>query len=130
MSYRVYAVRIFSKDWARTFGFYKDVIGLPVHFADPGMGWAQFQAGGADIGLERLAADDPEAAELVGRFVGISLEVDDIEATCAELSQKGVPFVGAPEKQPWGGTLAHFKDPDGNVVTLLGRQTDHPVDTQ
>jgi predicted enzyme related to lactoylglutathione lyase len=25
-----------------------------------------------------------------------------------------------PEKQPWGGIVAHFRDPDGNVITLLG----------
>jgi len=23
-----------------------------------------------------------------------------------------------PEKQPWGGILAPFRDPDGNVLTL------------
>jgi len=26
-----------------------------------------------------------------------------------------------PEKQYWGGILAEFRDPDGNVVTLVGR---------
>jgi len=25
-----------------------------------------------------------------------------------------------PEKQPWGGSLAPFRDPDGNVLTRAG----------
>ena len=35
-------------------------------------------------------------------------------------SDKGVGFVGPPEAQPRGGVLAHFRDPDGNVLTLPG----------
>ncbi len=37
----------------------------------------------------------------------------------------GIPttfeFTMPPTKQPWGGVLAHLKDPDGNVLTLLGQ---------
>jgi predicted enzyme related to lactoylglutathione lyase len=33
---------------------------------------------------------------------------------------KGVHFTAPPEKQEWGGTLAHFEDPAGNVLTLVG----------
>jgi len=51
----------------------------------------------------------------------VSLQVDDVPATYAELRARGVDFVGPPEKQSWGGTLAHFRDPDGNVLTLFGR---------
>ncbi|MCC6917989.1 MAG: hypothetical protein IT548_02225 [Alphaproteobacteria bacterium] len=29
-------------------------------------------------------------------------------------------FLAPPERQPWGGTLAHFRDPSGNGLTLLG----------
>jgi hypothetical protein len=31
-----------------------------------------------------------------------------------------VVFDGPPERQIWGGTLAHFRDHAGNVLTLLG----------
>ena len=84
------------------------------------MGWAQFQLGSAYLGLERCDPEDAEAAALVGRFVGASIEVDDIQDIYARLVDAGVEFTAAPEVQPWGGTLAHFLDPDGNVVTLLG----------
>ena len=83
------------------------------------MGWAEFDVGGANLGIER-AGDDTESQALVGRFLGVSLQVDDIQATYEKLSGNGIDFTGPPEKQPWGGSLAHFSDPDGNVLTLLG----------
>ena len=33
---------------------------------------------------------------------------------------RGVEFTGQPEQKNWGGILVHFKDPDGNTITLLG----------
>lgn len=45
--------------------------------------------------------------------------VDSIDQVYKLLTTKGVEFSGRPEKQPWGGTLAHLKDLDGNVLTLM-----------
>jgi hypothetical protein len=56
-------------------------------------------------------------------MLGVCLTVGDIRASYAELTKRGVIFDEPPEVQPWGGTLAHFKDPDGNVLTLVG----HPA---
>ena len=120
MTYRAYAVRVFSLNWPESLGFYRDIIGFKLSFVDEAIGWAQFVLGSVNLGLERCDAADPEAADLVGRFVGLSIEVEDLAATYAALTAKGVVFTGPPEKQSWGGTLAHFKDPDGNVLTLLG----------
>ena len=53
---------------------------------------------------------------MVGRFVGVS--------AYETLAARGVDFVGPPEKQPWGGVLAHLRDPDGNILTLLGGVTE------
>ena len=35
------------------------------------------------------------------------------------LEARGVTFDGPPERQAWGGVLAHFQDPDGNILTLV-----------
>lgn len=118
--FRIYTVRVFSFNWDEALKFYRDVIGFPVTFSDPDMGWAQFQLGSVYLGLERCDRNDVEAQGLVGRFVGVSIEVNDIETVYDSLVLKGVDFISRPAKQPWGGTLAHFKDPDGNVLTLLG----------
>jgi catechol 2,3-dioxygenase-like lactoylglutathione lyase family enzyme len=119
-NYRLYAVRIFSLNWDQALTFYRDILELPLTFSDSDTGWAQFQLGSAHLGLERCDATDDETQELVGRFVGLSLEVDDIFSEYHHLCSKGVEFLGKPEKQPWGRTLAHFRDPDGNTLTLLG----------
>ena len=117
---KLYAIRIFTTDWHRSVDFYEETVGLPLILMDQQFTWAEFDLGGGRLGIEGLESGDPRAAELVGRFVGISLQVDDIDLAYAQLVEKGVRFVGPPEKQSWGGTLAHFKDPDDNILTLLG----------
>jgi catechol 2,3-dioxygenase-like lactoylglutathione lyase family enzyme len=120
-SYELYAVRIFVSDWKRSLDFYTRTLGMTVRFANEELGWAELALGRAALALERAQPGDPESHGLLGRFVGVSLRVDDVAATYAELGARGVEFVGPPEKQPWGGTLAHFRDPDGNALTLFGR---------
>jgi lactoylglutathione lyase len=120
MDYKLYAVRVFVTDWERALRFYTETLGIPVASRSDELGWAQLATGEGQLALERTAPDDDEAQDLVGRFVGVSLEVADIDATYETLVGRGVSFLGPPAKQPWGGVLAHLRDPDGNVVTLLG----------
>jgi len=117
---KLYAVRIFTTDWDRSVDFYQETVGWPLVFADQEFAWAEFDLGGAKLGVEGMEPGDARADELVGRFVGVSIVVDDLDAAYAQLSEQGVVFTSPPERQPWGGTLAHFKDPDGNVLTLFG----------
>ena len=119
MDYQLHAIRLFAADWPRARNFYRDVLGLPEKFADETMGWAEFDVGSASLALERLAPEEPEHADLVGRFVGVSLRVADINKTYDSLRSRGVEFVAPPVQQSWGGVLAHLKDPEGNVITLL-----------
>ena len=44
--------------------------------------------------------------------------VKDIDAAYEALAAKGVAFDMVPTDQPWGGRLALFRDPDGNVHYL------------
>jgi len=118
--WRLYAVRIFVSDWNRALDFYTKTLEMPIAFADEAMGWAELGIDGSHLALERAAPGDAESAEYVGRFVGVSLQVPSVAECYAELSARGVEFLAPPERQPWGGVLAHFRDPDGNVLTLLG----------
>ena len=119
MDYTLYGVRVFVTDWERSLAFYSETLGMPVAFAGPETGWAELDTGNAHLALERIDPNDAEADALCGRFVGVSLQVDDIRTAYAELTSRGVDFLGPPETQPWGGVLAHFRDLDGNVLTLL-----------
>ena len=120
MSYKLYAVRIFTKRWPQAVAFYRDTLGLELTFENETLGWAQFDVGGPSLAVERCDAQAPESEALVGRFVGVSIAVEDIVQTYQILSDRGVEFVAPPEKQPWGGTLVDFRDLDDNVITLLG----------
>lgn len=60
----------------------------------------------------------PKAHEkLIGTQLNISFHCDDVAKTVAELRERGVEFVGEPQKFHWGWH-AQFKDPDGNVFSL------------
>ena len=119
MDYAIYAVRVFVTDWPRALEFYTQTLGMRTALAMDG--WAEFDTGAAHLAIERVDPADPEARTSVGRFVGVSLSVPDVDAAYRALTQRGVVFVAPPERQPWGGVLAHFKDPDDNVLSLLGR---------
>lgn len=117
---KLYAIRIFVDDWDKACDFYQNTLKLPLKFSDASMGWAEFDVGGASLGIERVEGNIDAKEKLVGRFLGVSLQVDDIQSKYQELKTLGVEFASPPEKQPWGGTLAHFEDPCGNTLTLLG----------
>jgi lactoylglutathione lyase len=118
---RLTTVRVFVRDWEAARRFYTETLGLPPGLENAQLGWAEFDIGGPVLALERVADDEADVEALVGRFVGISLAVDDMEAAYRSLRGAGVTFAGPPARQPWGGTLAHFEDPEGNVITLLSR---------
>jgi predicted enzyme related to lactoylglutathione lyase len=115
------AVRIFVDDLDRARRFYRDVLELDEKSAGPD--WAVLDIDGKSIVIEALAQDDPERA-LVGRLLAVSFAVEDIDGAYRDLVARGVPFPAPPEMQPWGGILAFPRDPDGNVLTLVGRR--HP----
>ncbi len=51
-------------------------------------------------------------------FAGtLFLTTDDIQATCAELTARGVEFVEKPEERPYGIDGA-FRDPSGNNIRV------------
>ncbi len=121
MDYKLFAVRVWVTDWDRALRFYTETLGIPTTFRGDDMGWAQLATGEGQLALERVEPGDKESEALVGRYVGVSLQVEDIHATHKTLVDRGVEFTTPPTKQPWGGVLAHLKDPDGNVLTLLGQ---------
>jgi catechol 2,3-dioxygenase-like lactoylglutathione lyase family enzyme len=96
-----------------------EILGLDIlwEYEDKAIG---FDLGPVLIVEDVSSEEDRNERDLAGRYVGCSIEVEDIQATYSELVAKGVHFTAPPEKQEWGGTLAHFEDPAGNVLTLVG----------
>ena len=82
--------------WASVFGV-KPVYYDPGDFAVPGVIGAKLEIGGVEINI--IAGEDDEGS--IARFVSnkgegvflISFEVDNVEETTKEISEKGVKFV-------------------------------------
>ena len=106
---------VFVSDLARAVVFYRDVLGLPCTESDESFGYASFDAGPTRLGV---AVVGEEQAELLERHTGIGFMVEDLEAEHRRLAEAGVVFPMPPERQPWGGFMALFADPDGNVFYL------------
>ncbi len=50
-----------------------------------------------------------------GASVQLAMFVDDADALCAELAERGVPIAYGPVDRPWGVRSAGFRDPDGHL---------------
>ena len=117
-SVRVWYATVYVRDFERALRFYRDVLGLPLRFADPKFGFASFATPGAGFTIARVDPADPEQHALVSRHTGIALGVDDLQKTYEAWLARGVRFPLPPTQQPWGGTLAQLADPEGNLLTL------------
>ena len=115
---RLWYVNVFVHDLPRAVAFYRDVLGLPLQFEHAEFGYASFAPEGVRLGLARVDPGAPESASLVGRHTGVGLGVPDLVAAHDALNAKGVHFTMPPTKQPWGGFMAVFADPDGNLFYL------------
>jgi catechol 2,3-dioxygenase-like lactoylglutathione lyase family enzyme len=114
------AITLFTEDLARSRAFYQEVFGLPVVFEDENS--AVFKFGETLVNL--LEAPGP-ARELVepgavapggaGTRAVFTIEVEDVDAVCAELARRGVTLLNGPMDRPWGIRTASFTDPGGHV---------------
>jgi catechol 2,3-dioxygenase-like lactoylglutathione lyase family enzyme len=117
---RIGYVVVFVKGWDEAMRFYADTLGLEAIRRQDEGGFAEFRfpAGGPNLLVEQVDKTDVEAHGLVGQFVGLSVTVRDIRRSYDCLSAKGVRFEAPPSRQSWGGMLAHFYDPDGNMWSM------------
>ncbi len=113
------ALTLFVEDLDAVRSFYLDVLELPLVFQDDVS--AVFGLGDTLINLlEATAAPDlvaPVPATAVGGAAQmmLSLWVDDVDSTCAELAERGVRLLNGPVDRPWGKRTAAFADPAGTV---------------
>lgn len=113
------AITLFVEDLEDAKQFYREVFGLPVTFEDDNS--AVFDFGNTIINLLTAAAATQliEPAAVASREAGsrlqLTIEVDDVDATCAELAARGVELLNGPMGRPWGVRTASFTDPGGHI---------------
>ena len=44
-----------------------------------------------------------------------TMAVDDVDAMCAILAERGVELLNGPMDRPWGIRTASFRDPGGHI---------------
>ncbi len=121
-------VRLLVADYAASFRFWRDVVGLPVVFGDEVGGYASFDTGTAHLSIFDVVAMDavvPVAASPVDgpdRSV-VQLDVDDVDAAVGRLRGRGLTVTDPTDQLGWGIRVAHFRDPDGNLLELAAPLT-------
>lgn len=100
--------------WTRQVGF-RIVTDQPM---GPGKRWIELGIPGADTSVVLFTPEGHE--DRIGGFFNGAFACDDVDYTYRQLSERGVPFEGAPEKTGWG-QFAKFRDPDGNLFVLSSR---------
>jgi lactoylglutathione lyase len=113
------AITLFAEDLPRAKAFYAEVFGLPVHYEDEAS--AVFAFGSTLINL----LDVSEAPGLIapagvggpddGARIQFTITVDDVDAMCRLLADRGVTLLNGPIDRPWGIRTASFRDPAGHI---------------
>ena len=113
------AITLFVDDLDAAKRFYRDVFGLPVVFEDDDS--TVFNFGNTIVNLLKTTAAKEliEPATVAGREAGarfqFTIEVDDVDAMCAELAIHEVELLNGPMDRPWGVRTACFRDPAGHI---------------
>jgi len=109
---RIWDVTFTVSDLRRAIWFYEEVLGLQkkYEFKD----YAGFDCGGVEIGLKTWGGlEKPRKGEPCVNFL-----VEDVDEVYKTLRQRGVAFLKDPDDTPWGGRIALFTDPDGNLLQI------------
>jgi len=101
--------------------FYTEKLGFKVVTDQPfneKQRWIEIKIPGSDTGLALFTPEGHE--DRIGKFQSISFWAEDVFAAAKTLKSKGVEFAVEPRTEPWG-TMAIFKDPDGNQFVMGSR---------
>jgi catechol 2,3-dioxygenase-like lactoylglutathione lyase family enzyme len=101
--------------------FYTEKLGFKVATDQPfndQQRWIELSIPGSDASLALFTP--PGHEDRIGGFQPMTFWCDDVFATAGALKAKGVELAAEPRKEIWG-TMAIFKDPDGNQFVLSSR---------
>jgi catechol 2,3-dioxygenase-like lactoylglutathione lyase family enzyme len=116
---RIAAVTLFEEDLERAKAFYQGVFQLPIVYEDANS--AVFNFDGTLVNLLRageapsLVAPASVASPDAGVRLQFTLGVEDVDAVCDRLRERGVELLNGPIDRPWGIRTASFRDPGGHI---------------
>jgi lactoylglutathione lyase len=117
-------VRLLVRDFAASFRFYHEQLGVPVRLGDGAgpygeLGNARQWFGMFEAALMAEAVGAPKDEARSGLPFAVILETPDVDLLYARLQADGLPILTPPTDRPaWGLRTIHLRDPDGNLVEL------------
>jgi lactoylglutathione lyase len=126
MVYKFTYTRLLISNFKACFLFYRDVMGFQATFGSENDVYADFNTGEVTLALfDRLemskavgTASLPAETQTQDKMCLI-FTVDDVDAKCQQLVKQGIRLITEPtDKTDWGIRVAHFRDPDGNLIEI------------
>jgi catechol 2,3-dioxygenase-like lactoylglutathione lyase family enzyme len=112
------AITLFVEDPKRSKEFYARVFEVDVAFEDENSVAFRFDNLVLNLLKRGEAVNEllgPVPAAEPGASFELTVWVEDADAVCRDLAERGVTVVSGPEDRPWGMRTAAFLDPDGYV---------------
>jgi lactoylglutathione lyase len=113
------AITLFQEDLDAAKAFYQEVFDVPLHYEDANS--AVVKVGETLINLLKVDAarslidPAPVGPRDSGHRMQFTVGVEDVDATCVRLSERGVQLLNGPIDRPWGVRTASFQDPGGHI---------------
>jgi predicted enzyme related to lactoylglutathione lyase len=130
-------VQVWVHDQDEALAFYTEKLGMELRedVTVPEMGnfrWLSVGIPGQEVSITLMAVPGPpvfdedtraqiEALMAKGASSGLFFTTDDIQASHAEMKERGVEFTQEPTEQPYG-VDAGFRDPSGNHFRVMQSQ--------
>lgn len=112
MLLRIWDITLSVSNLERAVDFYENILGLSIKYYFP-ENYAGLDCGGIEIGL--TTGVSPQSSEGIPC---VNFLVKDCDALVRSLHEQGVHFIKETQDAAWGGRIARFMDPDGNLLQI------------
>ena len=119
------AITMFIEDVQRSKSFYELAFGAQAVYEDENAVAFQFENIVVNLLKTDAAPELIEPATVGDKDAGsrfqLTIWVDDTDATCSELADKGIELLNGPLDREWGLRTASFTDPDGHIWEVAAK---------
>jgi catechol 2,3-dioxygenase-like lactoylglutathione lyase family enzyme len=112
---QIVSVMLGVRDLKTSLAFYRDKLGMKVKMEEPQL--ALLDAGAVTLGL---SPGHLRVAPQVNGATEISFQVENVRGVRQALIARGVAFMNEPRQVTPTDWAAHFRDPDGHLLSIFG----------